>query len=107
MPSPDDEKHTELTPEPTSPDAHSIAETNSSGNSPDTADALGIYLTAHASQASGPSGHRVASAATTGTLDPRFEVDWDGENDPTHPKNWSMKYRAMAVVFLSWNTLIV
>ena len=104
MPSSDHEEHSEHTLESTPADADSIAETSSSE---DTLDPLGIYLTVQPSRASSRSGHRVVSVGTTGTLDPQFEVDWDGDNDPTHPKNWSMKYRAMAVLFLSWNTLVV
>ncbi|KAL1962487.1 hypothetical protein VTN77DRAFT_9608 [Rasamsonia byssochlamydoides] len=42
-----------------------------------------------------------------GTTDPNFEVDWDDEKDPENPRNWSLAYRAMCVVFLSWNTLVI
>jgi hypothetical protein len=50
---------------------------------------------------------RVTSVGTTGTTDPNFEVDWDDENDPENPQNWSLRYKAMAISFLSWNTLIM
>jgi hypothetical protein len=49
---------------------------------------------------------RVTSVGTTGTTDPNFEVDFE-ENDPENPQNWSMGYKAMAISFLSWNTLIM
>lgn len=89
-------------------DADSIAESSSSEDVPADTDALGRTLTAQPSRASATSpGQRVASAGTTGTTDPQFEVDWESENDPAHPINWPMKYRAMAVLFLSWNTLIM
>lgn len=107
MSSRDPEKCSETRPEPSAPEAISIAESNSSED-PGTADALGRTLTAQVSRASArSSNYRVASVATTGTSDPQFEVDWESENDPAHPKNWSLRYRAMAVLFLSWNTLVV
>lgn len=43
---------------------------------------------------------------TTMTSDPQFEVDWDGPNDTNDPKNWSVKYKAMCIAVLSWNTFI-
>ena len=54
-----------------------------------------------------PLSRKVTSVGTTGTTDPRFEVDWDGEDDPNNPQNWSLVYKAMCIAFLSWNTLIV
>ncbi|KAL1961237.1 hypothetical protein VTO42DRAFT_3183 [Malbranchea cinnamomea] len=50
---------------------------------------------------------KVTSIGTTGTSDPNFEVDWDGEDDPNNPHNWSLAYKGMAIAFLSWNTLVV
>jgi hypothetical protein len=72
-------------------------------------DALGKTLTARASRVSDHMSlsQRVTSIPTNVTADPNFEVDWDGEDDPDNPKNWSFKYKAMGLVFLSWNTLIV
>ncbi|RJE26284.1 MFS multidrug transporter [Aspergillus sclerotialis] len=89
-------------------DTNSIAESNSSRDTVDNADVIGRTLTAQASRTSAPSlAQRVTSVGTTGTTDPQFEVDWENENDPAHPTNWSLKYRAMAITFLSWNTLIM
>jgi hypothetical protein len=72
-------------------------------------DALGKTLTARASRVSDHMSlsQRVTSIPTNVTADPNFEVDWDGEDDPDNPNNWSFKYKAMGLVFLSWNTLIV
>lgn len=72
-------------------------------------DALGKTLTARASRVSDHMSlsQRVTTIPTNVTADPNFEVDWDGEDDPDNPKNWSFKYKAMGLVFLSWNTLIV
>ncbi|KAJ6093057.1 hypothetical protein N7486_008346 [Penicillium sp. IBT 16267x] len=50
---------------------------------------------------------RVTIIPTNATSDPNFEVDWDLEDDPVNPKNWTMGYTAMGILFLSWNTLIV
>lgn len=44
---------------------------------------------------------------SVGTSDPNFEVDWEDENDPANPRNWSLAYRCMCLVFLSWNTLVM
>lgn len=71
-------------------------------------DALGKTLTAHASRTSHMSlSERVTTIATNATADPDYEVDWDNDNDPKNPKNWSFKYKAMGILFLSWNTLVV
>jgi hypothetical protein len=71
-------------------------------------DALGRALTARASRTSHMSlSERVTTIATNATADPDYEIDWDGENDPENPKNWKFGYKAMCLVFLSWNTLIV
>ncbi|KUL82940.1 hypothetical protein ZTR_10396 [Talaromyces verruculosus] len=50
---------------------------------------------------------RVTTRGTTGTTDPNFEVDWDGEDDPQNPWNWSLPYTAMCIAFLSYNTLVI
>ncbi|KAK2802246.1 hypothetical protein FQN50_007427 [Emmonsiellopsis sp. PD_5] len=47
------------------------------------------------------------SVGTTGTTDPNYEVDWEDENDPQNPRNWSLKYKGMAIGFLSWSTFVV
>lgn len=68
-----------------------------------------VALTPQASRASQQLSlsRKVTSVGTTGTTDPNFEVDWDGENDPENPRNWSVAYRGMVLGFLSWNTLVV
>lgn len=48
---------------------------------------------------------KVTSVGTTGTTDPNFEVDWEDENDPENPRNWSILYRGICIAILSWNTL--
>ena len=90
-------------------DTASIAESISTVDTQGDQDALGRTLTAHASRASGQMSlaERVTTIPTNVTSDPNFEVDWDGEDDPTNPKNWSFAYKAMALLFLSWNTLVV
>ncbi|KAJ5157416.1 uncharacterized protein N7482_008516 [Penicillium canariense] len=72
-------------------------------------EALGKTLTAHASRLSDHMSlsQRVTTIPTNATADPNYEVDWDGEEDPENPKNWTLKYKAMGLLFLSWNTLIV
>ncbi|PLB36570.1 MFS transporter [Aspergillus candidus] len=50
---------------------------------------------------------RVTSHGTTGTSDPSYEVDWEGDDDPENPKNWSLAYKAMCIAFLSWNTVMI
>lgn len=50
---------------------------------------------------------RVTTRGTTGTTDPNFEVDWDDEDDPQNPWNWSLPYTAMCIGFLSYNTLVM
>ncbi|KAJ5083660.1 hypothetical protein N7456_013087 [Penicillium angulare] len=90
-------------------DTDSIVETISSVDTHTDHDALDKTLTAHASRASGNMSlaERVTTIPTNVTSDPNFEVDWDGDDDPTNPKNWSLAYKAMALLFLSWNTLVV
>jgi hypothetical protein len=65
-------------------------------------------LNTRASRLSEPSlARKVTSIGTTGTTDPNFEVDYEGDDDQANPKNWSFRYKAMATAFLSFNTLIV
>jgi hypothetical protein len=88
-------------------DTDSIAESISSVDT-QADDALGKTLTARASRTSHMSlSERVTTIATNATADPDYEVDWDGDDDPENPKNWSLAYKAMGILFLSWNTLIV
>ena len=49
---------------------------------------------------------RTVSAGTAGTNDPGFEIDWDGEDDPQNPQNWSSLYKALVVGTLSWSTWV-
>ena len=48
-----------------------------------------------------------ASIATNETNDPGYEVDWDDENDPMNPRNWSIWYKAFTIFSLSWSTWCV
>lgn len=72
-------------------------------------DALDRTLTQHTTRASDHMSlsQRVTTIPTNVTADPNYEVDWDGGDDPENPKNWTIKYKAMGLTFLSWNTLIV
>ncbi|KAJ5172141.1 hypothetical protein N7492_004734 [Penicillium capsulatum] len=90
-------------------DTDSIAETVSSVDTQADQDALGKTLTVRPSQASDHMSlsQRVTTIPTDATADPQFEVDWDGPDDATNPKNWTLRYKAMGLLFLSWNTLIV
>lgn len=55
-----------------------------------------------------PSLSRKASAAgTNGIHEPDFEVDWDGEQDPTNPLNWPFWYKGLTIAFMSWCTWVV
>ena len=49
--------------------------------------------------------HNAASIATNATNDPDYEVDWDGENDPMNPRNWSIWYKAFTIFCISWSTV--
>ena len=66
-------------------------------------------LTPHVSQTSTrpPLSRKATSIGTTGTNNPEFEVDWDGEDDPTNPRNWPMWYKGMTIGFISWSTWVV
>lgn len=90
-------------------DTDSIAETVSSVDTQDDDHAIGKTLTARTSRVSDHMSlaERVTTIPTNATSDPNYEVDWDDADDPENPKNWSLKYKAMVMTFLSWNTLIV
>ena len=45
-----------------------------------------------------------ASIATNGTNNPHYEVDWDDENDPENPRNWSIWYKGFTIFSISWST---
>lgn len=90
-------------------DTDSIAESVSSVDTQADQDALGKTLTVRPSRASDHMSlsQRVTTIPTNATADPQYEVDWDGPDDPTNPKNWTIRYKAMGLLFLSWNTLVV
>ena len=46
------------------------------------------------------------SVGTTGTQNPAFEVDWDGEDDPGNPLNWSLGYKSLVIGMISYTTMI-
>ncbi|KAH3310018.1 hypothetical protein KXW39_003645 [Aspergillus fumigatus] len=88
-------------------DVESIGESTTSDDTIDQLEALRT-LNTRASRLSEPSlARKVTSIGTTGTTDPNFEVDYEGDDDQANPKNWSFRYKAMAMAFLSFNTLIV
>ncbi|KAL3463808.1 major facilitator superfamily domain-containing protein [Aspergillus heterothallicus] len=91
----------------TESDAHSLAESTSSEESLDQLDVLGRTITSRSRMSEPSLTRRVTSIGTTGTLDPNYEVDFEDDNDPANPKNWTLKYKAMAIGMLSWNTLII
>lgn len=87
----------------------SVAESVSSPDTQADDEALERALTQQTTRTSGHTSlsQRVTTIPTNTTVDPNYEVDWDGGNDPENPKNWTFKYKAMGLTFLSWNTLIV
>ncbi|MCJ1331935.1 hypothetical protein MMC10_008627 [Thelotrema lepadinum] len=54
-----------------------------------------------------PSGEEEKSPTFSMTLDPNFEVDWEGDDDPDNPLNWSTWYKGLVIATLSWATLVV
>ncbi|KAL4896529.1 major facilitator superfamily domain-containing protein [Aspergillus ambiguus] len=89
-------------------ETHSLGGSTTSEDTTDQAEALVEELSRRISRLSDPTlTRRVTSIGTTGTSDPNYEVDYESENDPANPKNWTIKYKAMAMTFLSWNTLMV
>ena len=107
------------TPQAASDHGHASATSGPDTSSEKSVDAINIvrsnepdndheHLTPQISRASLPHlARKVTSVATTGTSDPNFEVDWEDENDPENPRNWSLPYKSMCVAFLSWNTWVV
>lgn len=90
-------------------DTHTLDGSTTSEDT-DQAEALVEELSRRISRLSDPNPdltRRVTSIGTTGTSDPNYEVDFESEDDPENPKNWTIKYKAMAMTFLSWNTLTV
>ncbi|TQB76838.1 hypothetical protein MPDQ_006615 [Monascus purpureus] len=82
----------------------SIVETISSEETLEDVGALETKLSGRISQMSDP---YLARELTSGTGDPEFEVDWESDEDPANPRNWSLAYKSLMVFFISWNTLIV
>ncbi|KAF9892765.1 hypothetical protein FE257_001167 [Aspergillus nanangensis] len=91
------------------PETYSLGGSTTSEDSNDHVEALAEELSRRISRLSDPATltRRVTSVGTTGTTDPNYEVDYESEDDPDNPKNWTVKYKAMAMTFLSWNTLMV
>ena len=51
--------------------------------------------------------HVLARRTTSArTSDPNFEVDWDSDDDPENPLNWSTWYKGLVIIALSWSTLV-
>ncbi|KAE8352449.1 major facilitator superfamily domain-containing protein [Aspergillus coremiiformis] len=50
---------------------------------------------------------KITSIRTNATSDPKYEVDFEDDQDQMNPKNWSLMYKGMSIAFLSWNTLVV
>ena len=46
---------------------------------------------------------KTASVRTTATSDPRFEVEFE-ENDQGNPRNWPVWYKGLVIFFMSWTT---
>ncbi|KAL4975066.1 major facilitator superfamily domain-containing protein [Aspergillus desertorum] len=90
-------------------DAHSVAETTSTEDSinDDQIAALGRTITARSRLSEPELARRLTSIGTTGTMDPNYEVDFEDGNDQANPKNWSLKYKGMAIAMLSYNTLLI
>lgn len=87
-------------------DVESIGESTTSDDTIDQLEALRT-LNTRASRLSEPSlARKVTSIGTTGTTDPNFEVDYEGDDDQANPKNWSFRYKAMAMAFLSCSSVL-
>ena len=54
-----------------------------------------------------PLSKQATSVHTTGTTDPRYEIDWDDEDDPKNPRNWPLWYRGVVIVLMSFSTWVV
>ena len=63
-------------------------------------------LTPQVSRVSRPDLARVATNGTTGTTDPDFEVDWEGDDDSDNPRNFPLWYRCVILVSISWSTFV-
>lgn len=54
-----------------------------------------------------PLSPEASTVGADGIHQPDFEVDWDGEDDPTNPLNWPLWYKGLTVGFMSWCTCVV
>jgi hypothetical protein len=90
-------------------ETQSVAETTSTEDSidDDQIAALGRTITARSRLSEPELARRLTSIGTTGTMDPNYEVDFEDGNDQANPKNWSLKYKGMAIAMLSYNTLLM
>ncbi|KAL6234420.1 hypothetical protein BDW75DRAFT_241138 [Aspergillus navahoensis] len=90
-------------------DTHSVAETTSTEDSidDDQIAALGRTITARSRLSEPELARRLTSIGTTGTMDPNYEIDFEDGYDQANPKNWSLKYKGMAIAMLSYNTLLI
>ncbi|KAL4811520.1 major facilitator superfamily domain-containing protein [Aspergillus unguis] len=88
-------------------DAHSMTGSTSSEDDNDQIAALSRIATNRSRMSEPELARRLTSIGTTGTTDPNYEVDFEDEYDTANPKNWSIKYKGMAIAMLSWNTLII
>ena len=50
---------------------------------------------------------QATSLGRTETHQPEFEVDWDGQDDPTNPLNWPIWYKGVTIGVVSWGTFVV
>lgn len=50
---------------------------------------------------------QATSIKTNATTDPAFEVDWEGDDDPKNPRNWSSWYRCVIIGLTSFSTWVV
>ncbi|KAL2824619.1 major facilitator superfamily domain-containing protein [Aspergillus cavernicola] len=88
-------------------DAHSMTGSTSSEDSFNQIEALRRSVTSRSRMSEPSLTRKVTSIGTTGTADPSYEVDFENEDDPANPKNWTLKYKGMSIAMLSWNTLVI
>ncbi|KAL5336481.1 major facilitator superfamily domain-containing protein [Aspergillus crustosus] len=88
-------------------DTHSLTGSTSSDDSLDRIETVRRIMTSRSRMSEPSLTRRVTSIGTTGTTDPNYEVDFEDGDDPANPKNWSPKYKAMAIAMLSYNTLLI
>ncbi|KAI9777283.1 MAG: hypothetical protein M1835_005274 [Candelina submexicana] len=54
-----------------------------------------------------PLSRHVTTNGSVGAPDPAFEVDWDGPDDQSNPKNWPIWYRGLLITVMSFATWVV